>query len=167
MKKTINRLDAKCIELHKKISSETAKLQSKKETEFPTGELTALKQTIHALEKELDAREKYLTPVYHQIAVQFADLHDTPGRMLNKQVISGVIDWRTSRKFFYWRLRRLLVQDHVVKQIKKNSKQEIEWRKATELLKGWFEEAYLAKSINSLKTYKEEVMIQIMKKKKN
>lgn len=155
LKKTINRLDAKCIELHKKISSETVQLQSK-ETEFSASELTALKQRIHALEKELEAREKYLTPVYHQISVQFADLHDTPGRMLNKNVISGVIEWRTSRKFFYWRLRRLLVQDHVIKQIKKNSKDEINWIQAKKLLMGWFEEANLAKSINSLKTYKEE-----------
>lgn len=27
-------------------------------------------------------------PIYHQVAVQFADLHDTPGRMLEKGVVS-------------------------------------------------------------------------------
>ena len=109
------------------------------------------------LEKQLEAREKFLTPVYHQVAVQFADLHDTPGRMHNKEVISGVIEWRTSRKFFYWRLRRLLVQDHVVKEIIKDSKNSIKFQEAKEILKNWFEEANLAKSINSLKTFKAEV----------
>lgn len=101
--------------------------------------------------------------MYHQIAVQFADLHDTPGRMLNKEVISGVIEWRTSRKFFYWRLRRLLVQDHVVKEIIKNSKQEIHFEAARNLLKQWFEDAQLANSINSLKTFKEEVRLYLEK----
>lgn len=27
-------------------------------------------------------------PIYHQVAVQFADLHDTPGRMQEKGVIT-------------------------------------------------------------------------------
>lgn len=154
--KTIHRLDAICIELKEKINKENVLLTSKKGEELSKSEMNAIKQEIQGLEKQLDAREKYLTPVYHQIAVQFADLHDTPGRMLHKNVISGVIEWRTSRKFFYWRLRRLLVEDHVVKQIIKNSKQDIQFKEAKEKLKIWFEEATLAKSINSLKTYKSE-----------
>jgi acetyl-CoA carboxylase carboxyltransferase component len=36
------------------------------------------------LEKDLKAREESLSTIYHQIAVQFAELHDTPGRMLEK-----------------------------------------------------------------------------------
>lgn len=40
-----------------------------------------------ALEGQLKAREELLLPVYHQVAVQFADLHDTPGRMLEKGII--------------------------------------------------------------------------------
>jgi hypothetical protein len=125
-------------------------------------EVAEAKQRLHALEKQLEAREKHLIPIYHQIAVQFADLHDTPGRMFNKKVISGVIEWRTSRKFFYWRLRRLLVQDHIVKMVIKNSKFETDFRQAKQLLKAWFEEANLAKSINSLKTFKSEVRLDYL-----
>lgn len=33
-------------------------------------------------------REEFLIPIYHQVAVQFADLHDTPGRMQEKGVIN-------------------------------------------------------------------------------
>ena len=40
------------------------------------------------LEGRLKAREDLLLPIYHQVAVQFADLQDTPGRMLEKGVIS-------------------------------------------------------------------------------
>ncbi len=155
--KTIHRLDAKCIELKEKIAEETSLLAGKKEDDQSKTEVAEIKQRVQALEKQLEAREKHLIPVYHQIAVQFADLHDTPGRMLNKKVISGVIEWRTSRKFFYWRLRRLLVEDHIVKSVIKNSKFEIHFKQAKQLLRTWFEEANLAKRINSLKSFKSEV----------
>ena len=41
-----------------------------------------------ALELELKEREEQLLPIYHQVAVLFADLHDTPGRMQEKGCIS-------------------------------------------------------------------------------
>eukprot|EP00164_Ancoracysta_twista_P001343 GFYU01001751.1.p1 GENE.GFYU01001751.1~~GFYU01001751.1.p1 ORF type:complete len:1896 (-),score=731.34 GFYU01001751.1:229-5760(-) len=59
---------------------------------------------------EIKAREDELLPVYQQIAIQFADLHDTPGRMLAKGVIHGVQAWKRSREWFYWRLRRRVTE---------------------------------------------------------
>ena len=38
-------------------------------------------------EKELRARQEVLLPMYHQVAVEFADLHDRAGRMQEKGVI--------------------------------------------------------------------------------
>ncbi|KAM6466313.1 acetyl-CoA carboxylase 1 isoform 2-T2 [Liasis olivaceus] len=69
------------------------------------------------LEAKLKEREEFLIPIYHQVAVQFADLHDTPGRMQEKGVITDVLEWKTSRSFFYWRIRRLLLEDLVKKKI--------------------------------------------------
>ena len=43
------------------------------------------------VDNQLKAREDLLFPMYHQVAVQFADLHDTPRRMLEKGVIS--VSW--------------------------------------------------------------------------
>lgn len=40
------------------------------------------------LESKLKEREEFLAPIYQQVAVQFADLHDTPGRMQEKGVIT-------------------------------------------------------------------------------
>lgn len=40
------------------------------------------------LETKLKVREDQLSPIYHQIAVAFADLHDTPGRMQEKGVVA-------------------------------------------------------------------------------
>lgn len=58
-------------------------------------------------------REDALLPFYTQVAHAFADLHDRPGRMKAKGAIRGVLQWDTSRAFFYWRLRRRLAEDAV------------------------------------------------------
>uniref|UniRef100_A0A674K9S8 acetyl-CoA carboxylase n=1 Tax=Terrapene triunguis TaxID=2587831 RepID=A0A674K9S8_9SAUR len=47
-----------------------------------------LEEDHRELEKQLKAREELLLPIFHQVAVQFADLHDTPGRMHEKGVIA-------------------------------------------------------------------------------
>ena len=45
-------------------------------------------EEIKTLENEMKKRKDLLLPMYHQVAVNFADLHDTPGRMDEKGVIS-------------------------------------------------------------------------------
>ena len=50
-----------------------------------TPELSAAERK--ELESKLKEREEFLLPIYHQVAVQFADLHDTPGRMQETGVI--------------------------------------------------------------------------------
>ncbi|XP_065065408.1 acetyl-CoA carboxylase-like isoform X1 [Rhopilema esculentum] len=69
------------------------------------------------LEQKVAEREVQLAPIYQQIAKRFADLHDTAGRMQEKNVVSDVLKWKNSRKFFYWRLRRLLSVERVKKKI--------------------------------------------------
>ena len=66
---TMHRLDSVCRELKANIN--VSKNDSTKED----------------LERQLAEREKYLLPLYHQAAIMFCDLHDTPGRMLEKGVI--------------------------------------------------------------------------------
>lgn len=46
--------------------------------------------------------------------MHFADLHDTPGRMKAKGVIRRQVQWAESRTFFYWRLRRRLLEFDLV-----------------------------------------------------
>ncbi|ELK31457.1 Acetyl-CoA carboxylase 2 [Myotis davidii] len=91
------------------------------------------------LEGRLKAREELLLPIYHQVAVQFADLHDTPGRMLEKGVISDILEWRTSRTFLYWRLRRLLLEDQVKQEILQVSS-ELSHVHIQSMLRRWFVE---------------------------
>ena len=63
------------------------------------------------IEAEMKVREKNLMPLYTQIAHEFADLHDRAGRMKAKGCISDVLEWRTARGFFYWRIRRRQLED--------------------------------------------------------
>ncbi|XP_072839289.2 acetyl-CoA carboxylase 2 isoform X2 [Pogona vitticeps] len=89
------------------------------------------------LEKQLKAREDYLLPIFRQVAVQFADLHDTPGRMHEKGVISDILQWKNARAFFYWRLRRLLLEEEVkVEILQANS--ELSNSHIQSMLRRWF-----------------------------
>ena len=60
-------------------------------------------------EAAISAREAELLPVYRQVAVAFAGMHDTPARMVAKGVLRGVVPWARARPFFTWRLRRRCV----------------------------------------------------------
>ncbi|KAF2398226.1 acetyl-CoA carboxylase acc1 [Trichodelitschia bisporula] len=62
-------------------------------------------------------REQTLLPVYAQISIQFADLHDRAGRMMAKGVIRAPLKWTESRRFFYWRLRRRLNEEYILKKM--------------------------------------------------
>ncbi|KAJ2960745.1 hypothetical protein NQZ79_g3986 [Umbelopsis isabellina] len=62
--------------------------------------------------RQMEEREQELLPVYQQIALQFADLHDTAGRMKAKGVIRKPLEWKNARRYFYWRLRRRLGEEY-------------------------------------------------------
>ncbi|XP_043827164.1 acetyl-CoA carboxylase 2 isoform X2 [Dromiciops gliroides] len=91
------------------------------------------------LESKLKAREEHLLPVYHQVAVQFADLHDTPGRMQEKGVITDILEWKNARTFLYWRLRRLLLEDIVKNEILR-ANGELSHVHIQSMLRRWFME---------------------------
>jgi acetyl-CoA carboxylase / biotin carboxylase 1 len=66
---------------------------------------------------KMTEREKALGPVYLQIALQFADLHDRAGRMEAKGAIRMALKWQNARRFFYWRLRRKLSEEVLLKRL--------------------------------------------------
>jgi len=70
------------------------------------------------VQAKIAAREEKLAPVYTQIASEFADLHDRSGRMEAKGVIRKSLEWRHSREFFYWRVRRLLLEEECSSRIR-------------------------------------------------
>ncbi|KAF9175178.1 acetyl-coenzyme-A carboxylase [Mortierella sp. AD011] len=69
------------------------------------------------IKAKLTEREQELMPVYQQMAIQFADLHDTAGRMKAKGTIREALDWANARRYFYWRVRRRLAEEYVRRRI--------------------------------------------------
>lgn len=68
-------------------------------------------------EQAIRARERQLLPAYQQMALRFADMHDTPARMYAKGVLAGVVPWREARGFFAMRLKRRLTEEGLLRHI--------------------------------------------------
>ncbi|XP_075219792.1 acetyl-CoA carboxylase isoform X3 [Lycorma delicatula] len=92
-----------------------------------------------AIELKIAEREKFLTPMYHQVAVHFADLHDTPERMHKKGAINEIVPWRKSRCILHWRLKRLLLENQIKREIIK-SQPNLSDGQAEAMLRRWFVE---------------------------
>jgi len=93
-----------------------------------------------SLEKEIKAREKQLLPLYTSVATTFADLHDRAGRMKAKGVIREGIAWKDSRRYFFWRVKRRVLQDHLIARLQKaNTK--LSHKEAEKLIQGWAAES--------------------------
>ncbi len=96
--KSMRRIDEKLVGLYKKLEFANDEAQDE-------------------LKSSIAEREKSLLPVYAQVAVQFCELHDTPGRMKAVGVIENDVEWEDSRTFFFWRLRRKLAEFDLRKKI--------------------------------------------------
>ncbi|KAJ1549144.1 acetyl-coenzyme-A carboxylase [Cladochytrium tenue] len=84
--------------------------------EFHEASSTSSSEKLDA-KARFDERERELLPVFHQVAVHFADLHDRPGRMVEKRAVRQVVPWRESRRYFYWRLLRRISEEGLVKRM--------------------------------------------------
>lgn len=120
--KTINRLDHVVLDLTKQIEQNAEN-----------------KDKVAELEHGIKERTAALLHVYHTVAVHFADLHDTPERMLEKGCISEIVPWRTSRTWLHWRLRRLILEQQFVKQVIA-AQDNLNVGQARAMLRRWFVE---------------------------
>ena len=75
------------------------------------------KEELEHIKSQMTVREKQLLPIYAQISIQFADLHDRAGRMKAKGTIREAIEWKNARRFFYWRARRRLNEEYILKRM--------------------------------------------------
>jgi len=95
------------------------------------------------LQHELKARERQLLPLYTSIAVHFADLHDRTGRMQAVGVIRQGVEWKNARRFFFWRVKRRLLLDHLVRKLRKVNDL-LSYCEAVKLVEGWAKDAKVA-----------------------
>jgi len=136
--KTMHRLDDQLVELDRQLA-ELDKVDSK--TSAAKAEAApSSSETRDTIVKQIRTREKALSPIYHQVAVQFADLHDTPGRMKAKGAIREIVNWESSRSYFYWRMRRRLQETQILKSIAAADPvygREEGWKSAMQLFTSW------------------------------
>lgn len=116
-------------------------LKSKLEASRKAGAL----DVVDSLQQKIKAREKSLLPVYTQIATKFAELHDTSLRMAAKGVIREVVDWKTSRSFFYKRLHRRIAEASLIKTVEDAGGNQLSRTSAYASMKSWFVNSEVAK----------------------
>jgi len=99
------------------------------------------KNTINEIRKEIENRERGLFPIYNKIALMYAQLHDTPQRMKDVGVIKNVVEWRNSRRYFYWRLRRKLIVNRSINCIVNDmSLNQCDWKIAKNKFNQWVQQ---------------------------
>ncbi|KAK0320955.1 acetyl-coenzyme-A carboxylase [Friedmanniomyces endolithicus] len=90
------------------------------------------------IKNKMTERETLLLPVYLQISLQYADLHDRAGRMKAKDAIRMPLVWAQARRFFYWRLRRRLNEEYVLKRMAAAQPKELQSRgQSLKTLEAW------------------------------
>ena len=107
---------------------------------------------------KLQEREQLLLPVYSQISLQFADLHDRAGRMQAKNTIRHPLQWKNARRFFYWRLRRRLNEESLIKKMANTSSVRDPKARASSLrtLRAWTEIQEFERNDRAVATWYEE-----------
>ncbi|KAL3309502.1 hypothetical protein Ciccas_011952, partial [Cichlidogyrus casuarinus] len=120
--KLMNRLDPICTQLQTKLTELGKQMKNNNNlvSTSPTrdeGNRTRdpsmrrnLDAQVQSIKVELEQRQKYLLPIYQQVARNFADLHDTPKRLMTRNLIDGLVSWTDSRRVFYGKLRRRLLE---------------------------------------------------------
>jgi acetyl-CoA carboxylase/biotin carboxylase 1 len=99
---------------------------------------------------EFRAREAALLPVYHQIALAFAEMHDTPVRMVSKGVLRGIVPWERARAFFSHRLRSLLAREALLRHIAA-ADPAIKREEGLAKVHEWFEDSKKLTSVNEVR----------------
>nr|BAA11238.1 acetyl-coenzyme A carboxylase [Schizosaccharomyces pombe] len=94
---------------------------------------------LSTIKVKLMEREQKLMPIYQQISIHFADLHDRVGRMVAKKVVRKPLKWTEARRFFYWRLRRRLNEHYALQKITQLIPS-LTIRESREYLQKWYEE---------------------------
>ena len=110
--------------------------------------------------KELKLRENRLLPIYRQIAIQFSDLHDRTGRMLAKGVIRNELHWINSRRFFFWRLKRKLNEEYILRKFDKIMKNTRRVDKL-KLLQKWYPSSVAFENDKEVSTWIEKNQVLI------
>ncbi|KAJ7965672.1 Acetyl CoA carboxylase [Quillaja saponaria] len=125
----MGRLDQQLINLKKKLEE---------------GKSSGVRGSVESLQQLIKTRQKQLLPLYTQIATRFAELHDTSLRMAAKGAVKEVVDWGSSRCFFFRRLHRRLGEQSLINSVRDAAGDQLSYKYAKDLIKNWFLESSIA-----------------------
>ncbi|ORZ36812.1 carboxyl transferase domain-domain-containing protein [Catenaria anguillulae PL171] len=136
---TMDRLDAECRRWKSKLkpTDSATSLTGPNGGSGASGSNSSSDDDTVDLQARLTERQDKLYPVFHQAALKFADLHDTPGRMKAKGAIRAVVEWRSARRFFHWRIRRRVAEDRLRAKIARASP-DLSRAEQVKLMHSWF-----------------------------
>jgi hypothetical protein len=83
------------------------------------GKLDAEKAAGKDVDQEIKKREKLLLPMYKQVATSYCDLHDRSGRMKGLGAIHEELEWKKSRTYLHWRIRRRQRENQACKDLRR------------------------------------------------
>ena len=139
IKRTMHRIDHVLIDLDKQLAQlaqQKGAVSSSSSSSSSSSDIEEQKKRIISL---ITNRERLLLPTYQQVALKFAELHDTPGRMKAKGVISEVLQWKRARSFFFHRLRRRLAEHEIRKSINAQGHCSFNNQQVREFLTRWMD----------------------------
>ncbi|KZV28923.1 hypothetical protein F511_13718 [Dorcoceras hygrometricum] len=96
------------------------------------------RETMEDLQKQIKSRENQLLPIYTRVALKFADLHDNSASLAVNGVVREVVEWKTSRSYFYKRLRRRTAEDEMIKNVMDAAGNHLQYKSARDMIKSWF-----------------------------
>ena len=108
---------------------------------------------------EIKKRENAVASIYSQIATHFADLHDTPGRMVAVGAIRKVIPWESARSYFYNRLRRKTQEFYVRDLLIRECRNKLTKKEAMGVINSWYIDAVTNGSLSNSTSWEEDDQI--------
>ncbi|KAF5955201.1 hypothetical protein HYC85_008057 [Camellia sinensis] len=96
---------------------------------------TGAHANVESLQQQIKGREKQLLPVYTQIAMKFAELHDTSLRMAAK---------RGNQRGCGVGLRRRVVEGLLIKTVRDAAGDQVSHKSAMDMIKKWFLDSKIA-----------------------
>ena len=90
-------------------------------------------------ESAVQARQQVLLQPYRSVAVGFADMHDKAERMRAKGIVRKVIPWKNARRFFYWRLKKGIIEDALARSISA-TQDTMSFSEGKDLVATWYNE---------------------------
>ena len=105
----------------------------------------------HGNESAIQARQQALLQPYRSVAVGFADMHDKAERMRAKGIIRKMVPWKNARRFFYWRLKRAVVEEALIKAIR-TSRDSMSFKESKNMVANWYSESSSSASVSGMES---------------